>query len=145
MTDSAKAPTHMWIVGIASLLWNAFGAFDYVMTKLNNPDYMAAFTPEQQQYFTSFPLWANIGWGLGIWGAVLGSVLLLARSRHAETAFLASLVGLALSSAYQFGLHYADLMRMFGIFPLAFTVVIWAIGIALYLYARRQVAAGVLR
>jgi hypothetical protein len=36
-------------------------------------------------------------------------------------------------------------MRMFGTFPMIFTAVIWVILIALFLYARKQAAAGVLR
>ena len=145
MTEAVKTPWHLWAAGILSLLWNAFGAFDYVMTKLRNPEYMAAFTPEQQAYFYSFPLWANVGWALGVWGSVLGSLLLLVRSRHAVTAFLLSLVGLAISSVYQFGMHYGDLERMFGAFPMIFTAVIWVVVIALFLYARAQTAKGVLR
>src|SRR3546814_16652880 len=85
MTEVVKTPWHLWAVGIVSLLWNAFGAFDYVMTKLRNPEYMAAFTPEQQSFFYSFPLWANVGWALGVWGSVLGSVLLLGRSRDRKS------------------------------------------------------------
>ena len=145
MTEVRKTPVHLWIVGVASLLWNAIGAFDYTMTKMQNPDYLAAFTPEQQAWFASFPLWANIGWALGVWGSVLGSLLLLARSRHAVSAFAVSLAGLAISCIYQFGLHYGDLMRMFGTFPMIFTAIIWVILIALFFYARKQVAAGVLR
>lgn len=145
MTDVRKTPWHLWVVGAVSLLWNAVGAFDYTMTKMKNADYLASFTPEQQAYFASFPIWANIGWALGVWGSVIGSALLLARSRHAVTAFLISMIGLALSCIYQFGMHYGDLARMFGSFPLVFTGIIWVILIALYLYARAQVAKGVLR
>ncbi len=145
MTQAVKTPKHLWIVGVASLLWNSIGALDYTMTKLKNPAYMGSFTPEQQAYFYSFPLWANIGWALGVWGSVLGSVLLLMRSRHAVTAFAVSLVGLAIGTVYQFGLHFGDLERMFGMFPMIFTALIWIVAIALFLYARRQTAAGVLR
>ena len=145
MTDVRKTPWHLWVVGAVSLLWNAVGAFDYTMTKMKNADYLASFTPEQQAYFASVPIWANIGWALGVWGSVIGSALLLARSRHAVTAFLISMIGLALSCIYQFGMHYGDLARMFGSFPLIFTGIIWVILIALYLYARAQVAKGVLR
>jgi hypothetical protein len=145
MTEAVKTPWHLWVVGAVSLIWNAFGAFDYTMTKMKNADYLAAFTPEQQAYFASFPIWANIGWALGVWGSVVGSALLLARSRHAVSAFAISLAGLAVSCIYQFGMHYGDLMRMFGTFPMIFTAIIWAILIALFVYARRQVATGVLR
>ena len=145
MSEAVKTPWHIWAVGTVSLVWNAFGAMDYTMTKMGNAEYLAAFTPEQQAYFTSFPMWANIGWALGVWGSVLGSILLLMRSRHAVPAFLISLVGLAISSVYQFGMHYGDLMRMFGAFPMIFTAVIWVVLIALYLYARAQAAKGALR
>lgn len=142
MTEVGKTPRHLWVVGAVSLAWNAFGAMDYTMTKTGNAEYL---TPEQVAFFLGYPIWANIGWALGVWGSVLGSVLLLLRSRHAVTAFLISMAGLAINCVYQFGMHYADLMRMFGTFPVIFTAVIWVILIALYLYARRQVATGVLR
>lgn len=145
MTEAVKPPWHIWAVGVISLLWNAVGAMDYTMTKFKNADYMASFTADQQAYFYSFPLWANIGWALGVWGSILGSILILLRSRHAVTAFLISLIGLAVSCVYQFGMHYGDLMRMFGSFPMIFTAIIWVVGIALFVYARRQAAAGVLR
>lgn len=141
MTEAVKT-RHIWVVGGVSLVWNAFGAFDYVMTKTGNADYLTA---EQQAWFASFPMWANVGWALGVWGSVLGSLLLLTRSRHAVTAFLVSLIGLAISCIYQFGIHYGDLMRLFGTFPIIFNAIIWAILIALYLYARAQAARGVLR
>ncbi|MBN8803989.1 MAG: hypothetical protein J0H81_02595, partial [Sphingopyxis terrae] len=85
MNVAVKTPWHLWVVGAVSLVWNAFGAMDYVMTKIQNPDYLAAFTPEQQAWFTGFPVWANAGWALGVWGSVIGSLLLLVRSRHAVT------------------------------------------------------------
>lgn len=145
MIEAVKTPWHIWVVGVVSLLWNAIGALDYTMTKLQNADYLASFTPEQQAYFAGFPVWANAGWALGVWGSVLGSVLLLLRSRHAVSAFAVSLGGLALSSIYQLGMHYGDLTRMFGSFPMIFTAIIWVVAIALFVYARKQAAAGVLR
>lgn len=145
MNTVIKTPWHLWTVGVLSLLWNAMGALDYSMTKLGNADYLAGFTSEQIAYFQSFPVWANAGWALGVWGSVAGSLLLLARSRHAVIAFLVSLAGLAVSSLYQFGMHWADLQRMFGSVPAIFTAIIWVVVIALFLYARRQAAAGVLR
>ena len=145
MTEAVKTPWHIWAVGVVSLLWNAIGAFDYTMTTLANADYMAPFTADQRAYFQDFPVWATTGWAFGVWASLLGSLLLLIRSRHAVTAFAISLAGLAVSSLYQFGLHYGDLQRLFGTFPLIFTAIIWAVLIALFVYARRQAAAGVLR
>src|SRR3546814_2675554 len=53
MNTTDKTPWHLWVVGVLSLLWNAVGAFDYTMTKLNDADYLSAFTPEQIAYFQS--------------------------------------------------------------------------------------------
>lgn len=145
MNTTIKTPWHLWVVGVLSLLWNAMGAFDYTMTKFDAAKYLAEFPPDQQAYFQSFPVWANAGWALGVWGAVIGSLLLLARSRHAVTAFIVSLVGLAISTFYQFGMHWGDLQRMFGNFPAIFTAIIWVVAIALLIYSRRQAASGVLR
>src|SRR3546814_14945416 len=112
------------------------------LTKLGNADYLSALTSEQIAYFQGFPLWANIGWAFGVWGSVLGSILLLARSRHAVTAFAVSLLGPAISRLYQFGLHWGDLQRMFGNFTEISTALICIVASALPIYSRRQVAAG---
>ena len=40
-----------------------------------------------------FPLWANFGWGLGVWMGLVGSVLLVLRHRWAAPAFALSFVG----------------------------------------------------
>ena len=49
----------------------------------------------------SMPLWAHLGWSLGIWGSFVGSVLMLLRRRHAVTAFVVSLLGAIASFAAQ--------------------------------------------
>lgn len=141
-TGGAPAPRHLWIVGILSLLWNAFGAIDYVLTKTNNQAYLSQFTAEQLAYFTSYPAWATVGWALGVWGALAGSVLLLMRRRLAVHAFGVSLIGMAISFGYQFGM--SDAVAVLGKSLAAFALVIVAIGIALFVYARKQAARGVL-
>lgn len=64
MATLAKAPVHLWIVGILALLWNAFGAFDYVMTQIQNAAYLAQFSDADRLYFDSFPAWAEAAWAL---------------------------------------------------------------------------------
>ena len=90
MTDmTVKTPWHLWAVGAVALLWNGYGGYDYVMTQTNNAAYLAQFTAEQRAYFDNFPMWMEAVWAIGVWGAVLGSVLLLLRSNWALQAFLA--------------------------------------------------------
>ena len=105
-TAQARAPVHLWIVGILSLLWSCMGAYDYVMSRMHNMAYLKAMMPNANPalvyaYMDSMPIYASIGWGLGVWGGLLGAVLLLIRSRYAVWAFLVSLVGMVLSFGWQ--------------------------------------------
>ena len=70
---------------------------------------------------------------------------LLARSRHAVLAFGTSLLGLLVSTIWQFGLSGADVARIFGGGPIIMTAFIWAAAIALFAYARKQHTKGILR
>ena len=81
-------PTHLWIVGLVSLLWNAYGGYDYTMTQLREPGYFAMMSEqmhvpvaELQAFFDSFPAWASALWAIGVWGSVAGSILLLMRAQ----------------------------------------------------------------
>jgi hypothetical protein len=132
---SSKTPVHLWIAGVVSLLWNSFGAFDYTMTQTRNEAYLAAFTAEQRVYFDSFPAWADAAWALGVWGALAGSVLLLFRSRHAVTAFAISLIGLVLSTIYQFAISDVDALAIMPPEAAYITVAIWVIAVALLAYS----------
>jgi hypothetical protein len=138
-----KAPLHFWIVSVLSLLWNAIGAFDYSATQLRLESYMSAFTPEQLEYFYSFPAWAVACWAIGVWGALLGSFALLLRQRWAVWAFGASILGMVLTTIYNFGL--TDGIRLMGPGAIAFSAVIWAVALFLFFYARAMAKRAVLR
>src|SRR5215213_1860439 len=99
---TGRTPMHLWIVGGVASVWNALGASGYMVSRLHDADLMAKMAPSVDPqsafaYADSMPIWASFGWGLGIWTALLGSLLLLARSRYAVHAFGLSLIGIALS------------------------------------------------
>lgn len=103
MTDmTVKTPWHLWGVGVVSLLWNAFGAYDFIMTTTQRETYLRAsgFDQAMIDYFLAMPTWMYGPWILGVWGAVAGSVLLLLRNRLAVWAFGLSLVGAVASLIY---------------------------------------------
>lgn len=141
----ARAPWHLWAVGLVSLLWNAYGAYDYIMSETGNADYFRANGLGQTEiaWVANLPAWSVACWAIGVWGSVLGSILLLARSRFAAHLYGAALVGAVISFAYQ---HSADTPpAMHGgmalLAPIAITLAI----IAQWYYARRMAAAAVLR
>lgn len=140
--ESHQAPLHLWIVGVLSLLWNAMGCFDYLATKLRLDFYMSQFTDAQLEYFYGFPAWMSIFWALGVWGALLGSLALLFRSRWAVTLFAVSLLGMIVSTTHT--VFLTDGLEIMGDGGAAFSAVIFVIGVLLLVYARRMRARGVL-
>lgn len=137
------APWHLWVVGILALVWNSLGAYDYLMTMTRNEAYMAAFTPDQLEYFYGFPAWMEAFWAIGVWCAFLGAILLVLRSRWAFHAFVLGLVGMAGTWFYQFT-HPAPAGVLDGI-GLIMSIVIWVSQILLALYAFSMLKKGVLR
>jgi hypothetical protein len=83
-------------------------------------------------------------WAIGVWTGVLGSLLLLLRSRWAIHAFAVSLAGLAIATAYQFGSGtMPESLRTRG--DMIFTGCLWAVAVFLLWYALRERGRGVLR
>jgi len=142
MNSSVKAPVHLWIVAVLSVLWNAVGAFDYSATQFRVDWYMAKFTPEQLEYFNSFPAWADAAWALGVWGSFLGSLSLLLRKSWAVTLFGISMLGLAGTTVFNFVL--TDGQAAMGEGATMFTGIIWAIVLFLFFYSKAMEKRGVL-
>jgi len=132
-----------WVISVLAVLWNAFGCLDFTMTVTRNAAYLSQVPTEIIDWLDSAPSWTLVPWALGTWGALLGSLLLLARSRHAVTAFIASLVGLAISQAWQFSAGMPPSMTTPGM--LAMTAMIWVIELGLLWFAWAKRRDGVLR
>lgn len=144
----AKAPVHLWIVGILALAWNAFGSFDYLMTRTQGAAYIQSMMPgvnaqAMMDYIDGFPIWVSSGWALGVWGGLAGAILLLVRSRWALTAYVVSLIGAIVSMSYQW-LRPVDIPGMTdgmnGVMPY---VIIVVAALQAY-YARAMTRRGVL-
>ncbi|WP_336985933.1 hypothetical protein [Altererythrobacter aquiaggeris] len=149
-TIAQKTPWHLWVIGVVTLLFNAVGALDYTMSQLRNRSYLSSMegsyditVDEMIAYIDSFPAWASASWALGVWGALIGSLLLLFRSRFAVWSFAISIAGVLLTTIYQFSGTMPEALEGPG--QIAFAAVIWAVTIGLFFYARWMTAKGVLR
>jgi len=104
MGSGARAtPWHLWLVGALALLWNGFGAYDFLMTTTRGEAYFreSGMTQPMIDYFNGMPGWMYVPWTLGVWGAVIGTVLLLLRMRLAVPVFGLSFLGALVSLIYQ--------------------------------------------
>jgi len=99
-----RAPWNYWLVSVVAVLWNGFGAYDYVMSHTQGDAYFrqAGMTEAQIAYMHGYPAWMTAIWALGVWGAVAGAILLLARSRFALYAYVASLAAFVMSLIYSY-------------------------------------------
>lgn len=140
---SEGIPLSFWVVGMLSLVWNAFGVFDYTMTSLRNSGYLSRFPAEMIAMIDAMPLWAHAAWAFGVWGSLFGSILLMVRSRWAYGAFAVSLLGLAAGTIWQKLTPLPAEMKLPGMVWM--DVAIWVIVVCLLLYARRMAARGILR
>jgi ABC-type enterochelin transport system permease subunit len=103
MASTARAtPWHLWAVGALGLAWNGFGVYDYVMSKTVGEPYFRQLemTDAQIAHMASFPALMTAIWAIGVWGALLGTVLLLLRNRLAAPVFAVSLAAYLASLVY---------------------------------------------
>lgn len=144
-----KAPLHLWVVAALALCWNGYAATDFTMTQLGNRAWYAAMgfdearTTSMLDFIASAPVWSNAAWGLGVWGGVLGSLLLLLRSWMAFIGFGASIVGVIALMFYQRTADYPP--ELAGMANSAIMYVVLTIALLLLAYALRLTSTGVLR
>jgi hypothetical protein len=103
---TVRTPWHLWVVGVVAALWNGFGCFDYVMTQTNRDQWFAqmGMTEAQLAYFNAMPAWTHAAWAVGVWGGLIGALLLLVRRKWAFHAFVVSFLGWLAGAVYAFAL-----------------------------------------
>ncbi|OYU36112.1 hypothetical protein [Novosphingobium sp. PASSN1] len=137
----SQAPASFWIIAVLGLLWNLLGCYDYLMSQLSPQSYFASMGMDDASvaYMAQLPVWLTGFWALGVWGSLVGSLLLLARSRRAVLAFALSLLGLAVSQLTQaFWLHPPMAA------PVGLALTVWSALVFFLIHARSMAAKGVL-
>lgn len=131
--SGGSTPWHLWVLALLGLLWNGFGAADFAMTFIDRAIWFETLgvTAEQAARIESMPAWTYGAWAAGTWGAFLGTVALLFRSRWAVYLFWVSMFGLVASMIYTFGMSVfrADLgqqdMMMYGFIVAGAAFFLW--------------------
>jgi hypothetical protein len=89
-TKTPGRPWHLWLIGMIGGLWSSIGVISLMLTQMKVEAVMSRFPPQQREYFESFPLWAVAFWAIGVFGGVIGCLLLLLKNRLAFPVLLAS-------------------------------------------------------
>jgi hypothetical protein len=108
-TVEGRTPVHLWIVGVLAILFEGFGCLDYTMTRMRNADWVKSQMPNVDPatafaWIDGMPLYAQVGWAVGVWLGLLGAILLLLRHRWAVWSLGISFVGAILSLGWQIAL-----------------------------------------
>jgi|GEM_PF-1050238 len=135
-------PVWYWGVAGFGLVWNAYGVFQFAKSLSATVESLMAegLTQPQAELYLGLPAWMNVVFATGVFAALVGSVLLLARKKQAQPVLLVSLVGYVLLFAgdFYYGV-FVDRPAQFAI--LAFVV---AFAAALLWVARHFDRRGVL-
>ena len=144
-TALAKTPWHIWLIGVIALLFNSIGVFDFVMSMARGAQYQASagMTPDQISHYQAMPGWMTLVWAVGVFGALLASILLLLRRKLALPVFVLSLAAFLISLLYTYVL--TDGGAVMGQQMAITSAVIAGLLVFFSWYSRFMTARGVLR
>ncbi|MGY0650996.1 hypothetical protein ACW7GZ_03850 [Luteimonas sp. A537] len=140
---SKKVPVSVWVVGVLALLWNLVGVAAFGMQLAMPAEALEAMPPDRRAIYEAAPAWLYIFYGVATIGGVIGSLGLLLRRRWAVPVYLVALVALVLQVLASYSVTPA--WSLGGVASLGFPVLLVAIAIALWLFARRMSARHILR
>lgn len=139
-----RTPWHLWVVGIAALIWNGFGAFDYVATQYEIEAYMGQFSAEERAWFDAFPTWVVASWAIAVWSAVAASLALLMRSGAAAVLFGIALIFFLITAVHNFVFAEPSMLDQMGTEAIWISLAIFVVTLLSWLYARTMRMRGVL-
>lgn len=84
-----------WLVSGIFLLWNLGGSMNFLMQM--NPENLEMYRDVEKAIITDRPWWGTFGFGLGVFGGVIGCVMLLLRMSRSFEVLVASLIGVVIA------------------------------------------------
>lgn len=143
MSTVTKTPIWFWILGIIFLVWNLFGAMNYLMGATATPESYVAqgYNEEQIAFLLDVPSYYIAIFALAVWPGVIGAILFLLRKDWATKAFLFSLVFIVLSLIIDV---VGGTFAVLGTGYLGIMIFVTIMGLVQYFVSRRMVRKGLL-
>ncbi len=137
---TTKPTTSFWIIAVLALLWNIMGVVAYIMQVTMTPEAIAALPENQRAMYTDVPAWATSAFALATWGALLASILLLARKKLAGPLFVASFFATLVSMYHSF--FMTNMIEVSGAAGTILPICIIVIGTFMIFFTRNAAAKG---
>ena len=135
--SAGKAPLSFWVVAGFGVLWNGVACLAYYLSATQDAQIMAQSPPEMARALEQTPTWALAAWGLAAGAAFAGSLLLVLRRKWAVPAFVVSLAGLLVLTAYQIASDMPMSLLQVGM--------IWLVALFLLRFSSSEAGKGLLR
>lgn len=140
MNEKTTIPTLFWIIAGIALLWNLMGLYAFYSDMTISPEALDAMESGQRALYVNFPVWKKVAYGAATIFGFLGSLGLLLKKSWAAPLLLISLVGVLIQSAHN--IFMTNAVEVLGMGAMVMQIVILAIAIFLYYYARSSAAKG---
>lgn len=141
-----KPSIWFWVISALGLIWNFFGAHDYIMRRMENAGYLAKFPQEILDYYNAVPFIVDVTLALAVWGGVLGWLLMLLRRSWAVPVFIITFLAMIINFGYTAATGGQALQaEHLGAGAYLFTAIIILLAAFAVWYSKRQKAKGILR
>ena len=102
MNEKTSVHWSFWIIGAVALVWYVMGCTNFFMQM--NPETLAGYPKAARSLVESRPAWATAAFAIADFGGVIGCLLLMLRKSAAFYVFIASLLGVSVTSIHTFGI-----------------------------------------
>ena len=93
-------PTSFWLITIVMLIWNVMGSVNLFWQLSMSADVLASFPETHRAIIIDRPLWATMGFAVGVLGGALGCILLMLKKSAARIVFIVSLLGIVVTMVH---------------------------------------------
>ncbi len=90
-----------WAIGAVALIWNVMGVINFFVQM--NPEMLASYRESERAIIEGRPAWATGAFAIAVFGGALGCLLLLLRKPAAYYLFIASLLGVIVTTTHTLG------------------------------------------
>lgn len=143
MATYDKPSTSFWVISVLALIWNIFGVLAY-LGQAYMPEMVKENIPENQlQFMENTPAWVTAAFAIAVFGGFLGSILLLARKKFANTLFFISLLGVIAQLIYNY--FMTNGVEVFGTSWLIQSIITLLVSFFLVFFSRKAINSNILR